>query len=162
VRTEVVERLFEEHAQQLFAFLVYRTGDRTLAEDLVADTFERVMRSRQRFNPLRGSEQQWIYAIALNLVRDHARRSAVERRATEQVAAETPRAAVQSQLDTVDTRDELQRALETLNEGERDVIALRFGADLTLREVAGVLKQGESATEGRLYRALGKLRERLQ
>ncbi len=42
------------------------------------------------------------------------------------------------------------------------MIALRFGADLTLREVARVLKQGESAVEGRLYRALGKLRERLQ
>ncbi len=91
MRTESVEQLFEEHAQPLFAFLVYRTGDRALAEDLVADTFERVLRSQHRFNPLRGSEKQWIYAIALNLVRDHARRATVERRATEQVAAQ-PRA----------------------------------------------------------------------
>lgn len=161
VRADDVERLFDEHAQGLFAFLVYRTGDRALAEDLVADTFERVIRSRRRFNPLRGSEKQWIYAIAINLVRDHARRAVVQQRATERIAAEIPRDEAHSPLEAVDTREELRGALEVLNSDELDAISLRFGADLTLREVAQVLGQGESAVEGRVYRALGKLRERL-
>jgi DNA-directed RNA polymerase specialized sigma24 family protein len=70
-RSSAFERLFEAQAEPLFAFLVYRTGDRQLAEDLVADTFERVLRARARFDPRRGSEKNWVYAIALNLVRVH-------------------------------------------------------------------------------------------
>jgi len=46
VRVGEFERLYEEHAQNLFGFLVYRTGDRSLAEDILADTFERVLRTR--------------------------------------------------------------------------------------------------------------------
>src|ERR1022692_2344562 len=85
------ERLFETHAEPLFAFLVYRTGDRQLAEDLVADTFERVLRARTRFDPRRGSEKNWVYAIALNLVRDHARRQTVVINALERVGAHESR-----------------------------------------------------------------------
>src|SRR5437764_1291239 len=56
VRMDRFERLFEEHAEPLLGFLVYRTGNRPLAEDLVAETFERVLRARRRFDPRRGSE----------------------------------------------------------------------------------------------------------
>ena len=46
MRADTFERLFEEHAERLFSFLAYRTGNRALAEDLLSETFERVMRSR--------------------------------------------------------------------------------------------------------------------
>ena len=59
------------------------------------------------------------------------------------------------------SRDELYRALATLNEDEREALALRFGADLKLRDVAKLLGDGESAVEGRIYRALRKLRGEL-
>ena len=49
MRSDTFERLFEEHAGRLFSFLTYRTGNRALAEDLLSETFERVLRSRQRF-----------------------------------------------------------------------------------------------------------------
>ena len=75
------ERAYAEHAEPLLRFVVYRTGDRALAEDIVADTFERVLRSRKRFDRRRASEKTWIYSIALNLVRDNARREAVAQRA---------------------------------------------------------------------------------
>ena len=68
------DRLYAEHAQQLFAFHVYRTGDRGLAEDLLADTFEAAYRARGRFDRGRGSERTWLTTIALNVLRDHARR----------------------------------------------------------------------------------------
>src|ERR1039458_537751 len=121
------ERLFEAHAGPLFAFLVYRTGDRQLAEDLVADTFERLLRARTRFDPRRGSEKNWVYAIALNLVSDQARRQTVEMSALERVGAQKPRQFHDGALEAVDDRDELSRALSTLSEEEREAIALRFG-----------------------------------
>jgi RNA polymerase sigma-70 factor (ECF subfamily) len=161
MRGETFERLFEEHAQGLFAFLAYRTGNRALAEDLLSETFERVLRSRQRFDPRRGSERRWLYTIALNLLRDHARRQTHEERALRHVGAGTASDQLDFELSAVEHRDELQRALATLNEDEREALALRFGADLKLRDVARVLGDGESAVEGRIYRALRKLRDEL-
>src|SRR5215218_7950006 len=74
------DRLYRREAQALYGFLAYRTGDRALAEDLLADTFERALRSRRRYDRRRGSAKTWLYAIALNLLRDHARRAAAPRR----------------------------------------------------------------------------------
>ena len=149
------EELYEAHAEPLFGFLAYRTGDRALAEDLLADTFERALRARTRFDPRRGSEKSWLYTIALNLLRDHARRAAAETRAIERVGHPGP--AVTAELD-VGGRDELQRALATLTDEEREAIALRFGADLTVPEIAAVTGEKLTTAEGRVYRALRRLR----
>src|ERR671915_2159402 len=83
MRQDEFERLYEEHAQGLLGFLAYRTGDRALAEDLLADTFERVLRARRRFDPRRGSRKTWLYSIALNRLRDQLRRREAEGRALE-------------------------------------------------------------------------------
>ena len=71
MRDDDFERLYAAEAQALFGFLVYRTGDRALAEDLLADTFERALRSRKRYDRRRGPAKAWLYTIALNLLRDH-------------------------------------------------------------------------------------------
>jgi RNA polymerase sigma factor (sigma-70 family) len=158
MRDDEFERLYAAEAQGLFAFLAYRTGDRALAEDLLADAFERALRSRARFNPRRGSQKTWLYAIALNLLRDHARRAAAEGRALERV--EEPD--VPDALEGVERREALQRALSGLSAEEREAIALRFGADLSVPEIAHVLGEPLTTVEGRVYRALRKLRERLE
>ena len=87
MRDDQFERLYADHAQRLFAFLAYRTGDRALAEDLLADTFERALRGRRGFDRRKASEKTWLYAIALNGLRDHARRRAAEARALERTRA---------------------------------------------------------------------------
>jgi RNA polymerase sigma factor (sigma-70 family) len=155
------ERLFQEHAEPLFAFLVYRTGDRQLAEDLVADTFERVLRARTRFDPRKGSEKNWLYAIAVNLVRDQARRQTVEASALQRVGAYETGLLDDGAHGAVEDRDALGRALATFRDEEREAIALRFGADLKLWEVAGVLGEKDAAIEKRTSRGLQKLRHEL-
>lgn len=150
------ERLYADEAQGLFAFLAYRTGDRALAEDLLADAFERALRSK--YDKRRGSAKTWLYAIALNALRDHVRRVAAEGRAY---------ARVESGAESVDPfagveiRDEVQRGLAQLSAQEREAIALRFGASLTVPEMAAILGEPLTTLEGRVYRALRKLREAL-
>ena len=160
MRLEDFERLYAEEAAGLFSFLAYRTGDRALAEDLLADTFERALRARRGFDRRRGTERNWLYAIALNLLRDHGRRAATEGRAVDRVRSGAPVSA-ESGADEVERRDELARAMSTLAEEEREAIALRFGAELTVPEMAALLGLPLSTVEGRVYRALRKLRERL-
>ena len=154
------ERLYAEHAQALYGFLNYRTGDRALAEDLLADTFERALRARRRFDPRKASEKTWLYAIALNCLRDHARRRNTEGRALERIAS-GPGPESMGELEGVADRDLIGRSLAALSEEEREAIALRFGADLTVPEIAKLTGERLTTVEGRVYRALRKLREEL-
>jgi RNA polymerase sigma factor (sigma-70 family) len=158
MRHDEFERLYAAEAQGLFAFLAYRTGDRTQAEDLLADAFERALRARRGFDRKRGSEKTWLYAIALNVLRDHARRVAAEGRAYERAAGAD---SAPDRLAAVEARDELGRALARLSAEEREAVALRFGAELTVPEMAQVLGQPLTTVEGRVYRALRKLRDEL-
>ena len=160
MRDDDFDRLFEQHAQSLYGFLAYRTGDRALAEDLLADTFERVLRARRRFDRRRAGEKTWIYAIALNLLRDHARRRSAEARAHERVTAPAL-GSDDLALGRVEQHDELLRALGALSPKEREAVALRYGADLTVPEIAKVKKEPLTTVEGRVYRALRKLRQEL-
>jgi RNA polymerase sigma-70 factor (ECF subfamily) len=168
IRDDGFERLYEEHAQGLFAFLRYRTGDTMLAEDLLADTCERALRARKRFDPRKASAKTWLYAIALNCLSDHVRRRAGEGRALEQVISGPGFATsedfevdelAEEQFEDVADRDELERGLATLSGVEREAISLRYGADLSVREVARLTGEPLATVESRVYRALDKLRE---
>jgi RNA polymerase sigma-70 factor (ECF subfamily) len=155
-----LERLYREHAERLYAFLAYSCGDAVQAEDLLADVFERALRNGGRFDPRRGSETTWLYAIAVNRLRDHGRRIAAERRAVDRLQVDAARggaAAHDAVASALARRDELASAVACLSEEEREVVALRFGADLTLAQVAQAVQQPRSTVEARLYRALRKL-----
>lgn len=161
MRDSEFERLYEDHAQAMFGFLAFRTGDRTLAEEVMSEAFERALRARKRYNPGKGSAKTWLYSIALNCLRDQQRRRGAELRALDRVgAAET--GFDESAIDRADTRDEVQRALAGIAEEEREVVALRFGGELTAKEIAKLLGTKQSTVEGRLYRGLRKLREELE
>jgi RNA polymerase sigma-70 factor (ECF subfamily) len=163
LRHQDFERLYAAHAQPLLAFLVYRTGDPALAEDLLGDTFERVLRGRGPFDPRRGAEKTWVYAIALNCLRDHARRRSAEQRALERTAATVPPEDWPSaRLDALLERDVVHRSLEVLSDDERLAVALRFGADMTMPEIAKLVRQPLTTVEARIYRALRKLRPQLE
>ena len=152
---DAFEQLYAAEASALFSFLAYRTGDRALAEDLLADAFERALRGR--YNARKGSAKTWLYAIALNVLRDHLRRAAAESRAYERVEEGVAR----DPFADVEVRDELMRGLTRLSAEEREAISLRFGAGLTVPEMATVLGEPLTTVEGRVYRALRKLREAL-
>jgi RNA polymerase sigma factor (sigma-70 family) len=162
LRDEDFERLYEEHAEALLSFLALRTGDRALAEDLLADAFERVLRKRRTFDRRRGSEKAWLYSIALNLLRDHARRSKVERGANERIRFERGTEAPDPNLGRVEDADVVAKVMGALSAEEREAVALRFGADLTVPEIAELTGNSLTTTEGRVYRALRKLRAELE
>ena len=62
-------------------------------------------------------------------------------------------------MEAVADRDLINRSLAALSEEEREAIALRFGADLTVPEIARLTGERLTTVEGRVYRALRKLRE---
>jgi RNA polymerase sigma-70 factor, ECF subfamily len=161
INTTDFERLYSEHAQQLFGFLAYRTGNPVLAEDLVADTFERVLTARKPFDPRRASEKTWIYTIALNRLRDVMRQGAAEQRALAKLSVDGRNGNGRNGLESAELRHVILAALGTLSDEEREALSLRYGGDLSLKEIAQVIGKPRSTVEGRLYNGLKHVRAEL-
>jgi RNA polymerase sigma-70 factor, ECF subfamily len=144
----------EAHLDDVFAYLLYLTGDRGLAEDLTGETFERALRRWRRFDPGRGTAKTWLCQLARSTVLDHFR-SERRRRRREEAAGRELEAAEPVFGEGLSA--ELETALGRLTAGEREVIALRVLLDLDDAEAARLLGISKTACSTRLSRALGKL-----
>lgn len=156
-----IEALVRDHGDAALAFLRYRARDADLAEDLLADTLERVYRARRRFDVRRGSQRTWLLSIALNVWRDHARRTATERAAVERFAEEGHAGPVTQDPDGREDRMVLLGALDQLPDAEQEVVALVYGADLKAKQVATLLGVPVTTVNGRLHRGLRRLNDLL-
>ena len=76
----------EEHLDDVYGYLVYLTRDRSLAEDLAADTFEKALQLWRRFDPSRGSARTWLCQIARTTALDWFRAEERRRRREERAA----------------------------------------------------------------------------
>jgi RNA polymerase sigma-70 factor (ECF subfamily) len=151
-----LDRLYREEAPGLERFLGHRTADAALAEDLVAETFVRAARSWHLYDDRRASAKTWLYAIALNCARADRRRVEAERAALARLPiAADPGASLD---DEVARRVDLAGLIRTLSKDEREALALRYGSDLPMREVARRTGTSLTTADGRVHRALRKLR----
>lgn len=154
--------VYELYVERVYAFFAYRVARADDADDLTAATFERIVRHVDRFDEAKGALATWVFTIAENVLIDHYRRQG---RRDEQALPEADDGSI-SQLVTVDQPSEglapaLQQALEALSSRERHVIGLRFGGDLTGREIASLLGTTEANAHQMLSRALRRLRQQL-
>ena len=141
----------------MYGYLVYLTRDRSLAEDLAADTFEKALRQWRRFDPRRASARTWLCQIARTTALDWFR--AEERRQRRE-----ERAAAPERVDVAFAEGlspDLEAGLAALSAGEREVIALRVLLELDGDEAARVLGISPTAVSTRLSRALKKLEEKV-
>ena len=141
----------------MYAYLVYLTRDRSLAEDLAADTFEKALKQWRRFDASRGSARTWICQIARTTALDWFR--AEERRHRREQRAAVPDRFEGGMAEGLSP--ELEAALAELSAGEREVIALRVLLELDGDEAARVLGISPTAVSTRLSRALKKLEEKV-
>jgi RNA polymerase sigma factor (sigma-70 family) len=158
--SDELREVYRENVGAVYAFFTYSVSHEH-AEDLTAATFERVVRSWSRFNPDFARPRTWIMAIARNILVDHVRgqshRSAVSldehpALATSLVGSDDP--AVQClSVDTV------RNWLARLKPREREVLALRFGADLPATDIARTLELSEANVHQISSRALRRLHD---
>ncbi len=155
-----LQQAAEAHLDDVYGYLAYLTGDRGLAEDLAAETFERATRLWQRFDERRGSARTWLCQLARTVALDHFR-SERRRVRREQVYAGGLREAEEPRFGE-GLSPALERALAALSAGEREVIALRVVLDLDGETAARVLGISITACSTRLSRALGKLEKEME
>lgn len=144
--------------RRVYAYAAYRLGDGAEAEDATSDVFERALRYRRTYDERRGTPLQWVLGIARHCVTDALAARASAPSLSEPDAEADLRADVAGD---VLARLTLSKALETLDERSRDLVALRFGADLTARQIGQIMGLKTNAVEVALHRALARLRDEL-
>jgi len=154
--------LYETHHPAVFRYLYYRVGDRQTAEDLTSEVFLRMVRSLAGYKDHGISFQAWLFKIAWNLSVDYFRRTwaspQIELPENLPASEAEPGAAVERRL----TVDVLRWALSQLSVDQRDVVVLRFVADLSIAEVARALNRSDDAVKGLQRRGLMALRAILE
>ena len=141
--------------KRVYAYVAYRVGDGPDAEDLTSETFERALRYKKSFDSTKGEPIAWLIGIA--------RRCIEGRPPTLELASEQLEASDHRDLeDDALRRIALSGAVSRLEERDRELIALRYGADLTARQIAELHGAKTNAIEVALHRALGRLRAHLE
>jgi RNA polymerase sigma-70 factor (ECF subfamily) len=138
--------------RRVYAYVAYRLGDGPDAEDITSATFERALRYRHTFDPRKGEPAAWLIGIARRQIAAHA--------GTGELAQEDPpeEGDPSSIEEQAVMRLDLHAAVAQLGPRDRELIALRYGADLTAEHIAAILELSTNAVEVALHRALVRLR----
>jgi RNA polymerase sigma factor (sigma-70 family) len=145
----------EPLVKRVYAYVAYRVGDGADAEDITSATFERALRYRASFDERRGEPVAWLIGIARREISIHFAGTRASTLEGIEITAPGDLA-----VDTAGRLD-LHAAVATLAERDRELIALRYGADLTAKQIAQVVESTPNAVEVALHRALARLRDRM-
>ena len=155
------ERLYADELPRVYNFFRYRVDDDSMAEDLTSTTFEKAWRGRARYRRDLAAFSTWLFSIARHVAIDYYRQRRVEITLDEvqQHADElTPDRAVEQR----DEVAQLGRLIKKLPDRERDLLALKYGAGLSNREIARITSLSESNIGTILYRVVRGLRSEWQ
>lgn len=156
--SEGFAELYERTFPRVYAYVASLLRDRSAAEDVTAQAFERAYRKRRSYRPARGSMDAWVFGIARNAALDELRRRnrhAMLRADPEDVASPSP----EDHAELAVRRQTVRAALASLDGQERELVALKFAGGLSNVEIARVLGMSESNVGTRLHRTITKLRE---
>jgi len=126
--------------RRVYGYVAYRIGAGPDAEDVTSEVFERAVRYRESYDPAKGTPLGWLVGIA---------------RRTIEGTVSAPR------HDPIEDYD-AAAAVAELRERDRELIALRYGADLTVSQIAALLDMRTNSAEVALHRALARARDKLE
>ena len=140
---------------RVYSYVAYRIGHGAEAEDVTGETFARALRYRDSYDASKGTPISWLIGIA--------RRCVDEALAQPRTASDPPDGpgARDMENDAVD-RLALRAAVSELGERDRELIALRYGADLSAREISERVGMSTNAVAVALHRARARLRAALE
>lgn len=164
------EILLTRHKKPVFNFILRYVGDRETAEDLLQETFMRVIKGADAYKR-QAKFTTWLYTIARNLCVDQTRRRKHRRHAS----LDAPMSASEESgtlLDVIpgsemasdrksvnkELHETMQRAIGSLSEEQREVFLMREFLDMPFKQIADVVGVPENTVKSRMRYALEKLR----
>jgi len=152
--------LYDQFLPKIYRYISYRVADVQTTEDLTSVTFEKALNKFKQFDRNKAGFSTWIFTIARNTVIDHFRRNRQVQTLGLNEVAENPSPDI-SPEEAAERAEEiklLNDCLSRLSASEKEVISLKFGADMTNRQISGVLSLSESNVGVILYRAVRKIK----
>jgi RNA polymerase sigma-70 factor (ECF subfamily) len=138
--------------RRVYSYVAYRVGDGPDAEDITSEVFARALRYRDSFDEQKGDATSWLIGISRRCIAAHYGEGA-------EIVADPPEQQAPGDLaDDSIRRIELRRAMATLDERDRELVALRYGADMSAKQIANVLGLRVNTVEVALHRVLRRLR----
>jgi len=145
----------EDAIRRVYAYVAYRIGPGPDAEDVTSATIERAIRYRASYRRAEGSPGAWLIGIAKRCLADDAIARSWEIPSDVELEREDV-------PDDAAMRLDLGRAVAALDDRPRELVALRYGADLSSREIGRILEMSPGAVDVALHRALKDLRADLE
>ena len=142
--------------RRIYAYAAYRLGDGPEAEDVTSEVFERAVRYRSSYDPRRGEPIAWLIGIARRCVAS----SLDARPASPALEPDSATASGDFEQEAVE-RLTLVAGVARLAERDQELLALRFGADLSARRIGELLDMRSNAVDVAIHRALARLRDEL-
>ena len=162
-RNELFSNIFNEYYKRIYNYTFYRVTLKQEAEDITSQIFEKVIDKIATYDKDKQSFEIWLFAVARNTINDYFRKMkrrkiiSIERIFNMKSKEKSPYEIVE----TKDRNSELTRALNSLNDNERNLIAYKFGAQLRNTEIAGIIGISESNVGVKLHRIMKKLNKEL-
>ena len=154
-------RLYEVHVERVYRYLLSRLGQPSDAEDVTAEVFIRAMKGLPSYKPRGTPLMAWLYRIAhnqsVNLLKKRARRPEIS---LDDVAAPSSDDPEREALDRASFA-EAEQAMEGLSSLQRQVLSLRFAAELSIAETGTIMKRSQGAVKFLQHSALQALRRNL-
>lgn len=148
----------EEAIRRLYGYVAYRIGPGPDAEDVVSAAIERALTYRASYDPRRGTAAAWLAGIANRCIADQV--SGTVR--PDLYGLDAPAGYADDLAARTAIRTDLAAALATLDDRSRELIALRYGADLSSKEIGRILDLKSGSVDVAIHRALGRLRGLLE
>ena len=147
----------EQHYPRLYGYARFRLGPDD-AQDAVGAALEKVWRTRDRFDPGRGDADAWVYAVGINAIRDEVRH---QHRQPALATAQPDDLVAPASADDRATVIAALQAIRELGQRDADLMALRFGAGLSIGEVAERVGRTPGAVAVAIHRALARVRRQM-
>jgi RNA polymerase sigma-70 factor (ECF subfamily) len=151
--------LYKQYLPKVFRYVSYKVGNTSVAEDLTSNVFEKALVSFSRYRSDKAAFSTWLFSIARHTMADYFKVN--RKRVTIPLDFIADTSEEDNPEDTLSKKEELQRLhvfLSRLSPQEQEIISLKFGAEVTNRQIAGMLKLSESNVGVIVYRAVHKLR----
>jgi RNA polymerase sigma-70 factor, ECF subfamily len=153
--------LYERYLPKVYRYINYRITDVHLAEDLTSTVFEKALSKFKSYNADKASFSTWIFTIARNTLTDHYRTSRKDQTVLldEPLVTADPGNSPEEESDRAEEIRLLNSCLVQLSPPEREIISLKFGAEMNNRQIAKMLSLTDSNVGIIIYRAVRKLRD---
>ncbi|MEU4802279.1 sigma-70 family RNA polymerase sigma factor [Actinosynnema sp. NPDC023587] len=161
--TDAFGALYDRYVDVVFRYVLFRVGDRTLAEDVTSETFLRALRSIGSISYQGRDVGAWFVTIARNIVFDHVKSSRYRLEVTTAEPADNREvtSGPEQEVLTGAANAELLKCVAQLGEDQRECITLRFIQGLSVAETAAKMGRNEGAIKALQHRAVRRLAQLL-